>query len=114
MFAVAVPRAKRNRSTKKVEDEFPIAMPIEMLSKELCLPDLQMACDDIEKNYLERKATRRWIMWDYPEKQIAAQERSGKTPPYRCNIPPALKSMLPESVQEVVLKHWREAHKLSV
>lgn len=112
--AVAVPRAKRNKLTKKVEDDFPLAMPIDMLSKELIMPDLQMACDDIEKNYLERKATRRYIMWDYPEKQIAAQERAGKLPPFKCNLPPALKSMLPDDVQMQILKHWREAHKLAV
>lgn len=109
-----IPKAKRNKNNKKIEDDFPLAMPIEILSTELNLPDLQMACDDIEKNYLERKATRRWIMWDYPEKQIATQERAGKTPPYKVNLPPALNSMLPDGIKEQILKHWREAHRLAV
>lgn len=109
----AIPKTKRNKS-KKIEDPFPLAMPIEMLSKELNLPDLQIACDDIENNYLERKATRRYIMWDYPEKIIAKAEKDDKKPPYKASLPPALRSMLPQSIQDQIYKHWHEAHKLDV
>lgn len=109
-----VPKARRNKKSKKVEDPFPIAMSIEMLSKELNLPDLQAACDDIEKNYLERKATRRWVLWDYPEKIVAKAEREDKPPPYKASLPPALRSMLPKEIQEQIYKHWETAHKLIV
>lgn len=108
-----VPKAKRGKRNK-IEDPFPLAMEIEMLSKELNLPDLQAACDDIENNYLERKATRRWIMWDYPEKLIAKAEKDDKKPPYRASLPPALRSMLPQSIQDQIHKHWHEVHKLDI
>lgn len=108
-----VAKAKRNEK-KKIEDPFPAAMEITMLSKELNLPDLQAACDDIEKNYLERKATRRWIMWDYPEKLIAKAEKEDKKPPYKASLPPALRSMLPDAIREQIYKHWHETHKLDI
>lgn len=109
----AVPQAKRGKRNK-IDDPFPLAMSIDMLSKELNLPDLQTACDDIENNYLERKATRRWIMWDYPEKLIAKAEKEDKKPPYKASLPPALRSMLPQTIQEQIYKHWHEKHNLDV
>lgn len=108
-----IPKVKRGKSNK-IEDAFPQAMLIELLSKELNLPDLQMACDDIENKYLERKATRRYIMWDYPEKLILKAEKDGKKPPYKAALPPALKSFLPQEIIDQILKHWQTAHKLAV
>lgn len=110
----AVPKVKRNKATKKVEDDFPLAMPIELLSEHLNLPDLQAACNDIESNYLTRKATRRWILWDYPEKAILKFHKEGTKPPHRLKIPPALASMLPTDTQYEILKHWQEHHRLNI
>src|SRR5688572_656886 len=98
--------AKTTRKKTKIDDPYPNAMPIEMLSTELNLPNLQHVCDDIENNYLVRSATKRYILWDYPEKEIAKFEREVKPKPWRLNIPPALNSMLKESDREIILKHW--------
>lgn len=102
------------RKKTKIEDSYPNAMPIEMLSVELNLPNLQQVCDDIENNYLVRSATKRYILWDYPEKEIAKFEREVKPKPWHLNIPPALNSMLKESDREIILKHWKEKHELNL
>lgn len=101
-----VPVARRSKKNKKIEDPFPLAMPIELIAEHLNLPDLQTACDDIENNYLERKATRRWIMWDYPEKAILKFQKECAKMPYKLNLPPALSSMLPDETKQTILKHW--------
>jgi hypothetical protein len=96
------------RKKTKIEDSYPNAMPIEMLSAELNLPNLQQVCDDIENNYLVRSATKRYILRDYPEKLILKTETEGKQFPVKISIPPALKSMLPVKDQQTILNYWKE------
>jgi hypothetical protein len=93
----------------KLKDDYPLAMDIEMLSKELNLPTLQEMVNDIESNYLNRPATRKWILCDYPEKQIKKCEDAGK--PHKVSIPPALKSMLSISDVELIKSEWRNRYK---
>jgi len=107
--------AKVNRGKKnKIEDPFPIAMPIETLATELNLPHLQAACDDIENNYLIRKATKKFILWDFPEKSIKKFEAETKKKPYSLDIPPALKSMLPTEIQNEIYSGWKKYHELNL
>ena len=91
----------------KVVDGYPQAMPIELLSLGLNLPDLQMMVDDICNNYLKRPASKRYILFDYLEKKIKSAETAGKNPPYRIDLPAALKSMLPDEIRKQVYSLWR-------
>ena len=53
----------------KLIDDFPNAMPVDMLEAEINA-NLVMAVSDIESNYLTRAASKKWILCDFPEKQI--------------------------------------------
>lgn len=88
----------------KIEDPFPNEMPIEILAAGLNLPTLQQMVDDIERNYLTRSATKRYILFDYPEKQIKSCYDAGK--PFRISIPAALRSILPEATSEYIKTEW--------
>lgn len=85
--------------TEKLIDEYPDFMPIEILSKHLNLPTLQQSVDDIEKNYLNRPATKKWILCDYPEKEIEKGTKAGKAI-IKLAIPKALRSMISSDVQK--------------
>lgn len=96
----------------KIIDPYPVAMPIEILSKELNLPTLQQAVDDIVN--LVRPAAKKWILCDYPEKKIKAAEKAGKKMPIPVKLPPALLSMLPTDTVEVIKSEWVKRYKVSV
>lgn len=99
--------AKTTRSKgKKIVDPWPQEMLIETLAEQLNLPSLQQMVDDIRENYLVRPATRRWILQQYPEKKILAGEADGKTYPIHVDLPPALKSMLPEVTVKTIYSAW--------
>lgn len=93
----------------KLIDEYPDAMPIEILSKHLNLPTLQQSVDDIQDNYLNRPATKKWILCDYPEKEIEKGKKAGKAV-IKLNIPKALRSMISQPVQKEIKKLWTERH----
>jgi hypothetical protein len=88
----------------KVTDNYPEGMLIEMLSKELNLPTLQISVDDIVNNYLTRPASKKWILCDYPEKQIAKSEITGESK--KVILPAALKSMLPKETKDQITREW--------
>lgn len=101
------------RQGTKIIDDYPQAMEVSMLSAELNLPTLQDAVNDITENYLNRPASKKWILCDYPEKQIKKLEDAGKTAPFKVSIPPALKSMLPSSQQEKIKNEWQTRFKIA-
>lgn len=105
---VEVKGAEWSESGKNVEDNYPEAMPIELLSKKLNLPHLQTAADDIENNYLSRPASKKYILCDYPETLIRKAEEAGKQFPIPADIPPALRSMLPEASKKQIYDYWRK------
>lgn len=92
---------------KKLIDSYPQAMPVEMLSEQLNLPTLQVMIDDIRNNYLKRPATRKYILADFPEKQIQLAEKAGKQAPYKIAVPPALKSFLNQESLRTIENEWR-------
>lgn len=104
-FKDIVNGADRNEKDKII-DKYPVLMPIEILAKELNLPHLQQMVDDIEKNYLTRQGSKRYILCDFPEKQIQAQRTAGKKPVLQ--IPPALRSMLPDETIAEIRRVWVE------
>jgi hypothetical protein len=92
----------------KIVDPYPLAMPIEILSKGLNLPTLQQSVDDIENNYLIRPATLKWILCDYPEKLVLKAKEEGTKP--KLAIPPALRSMLPTATIEIIFEEWKKRY----
>jgi hypothetical protein len=99
--------AKTDRTKgKKVVDPYPHDMSIGMLAEQLNLPTLQSMVDDIRDNYLNRPATRRYILQLYPEKKILSGEADGKTYPIPVDLPPALKSMLPTETIKTIYNAW--------
>lgn len=88
----------------KVKDDYPFAMPVDMLSNHLNLPTLQQMIDDIVNNYLTRPATKKYILCDYPEKLVLKAKEDGVKP--KAVIPPALRSMLPIETQRTILDEW--------
>lgn len=95
--------AKRNVK-KKIEDPYPQSMLIEMLARQLNLPDLQICVDDIHQNYLTRSGSKKWILCDYPEKTIKKYVDNNKQPVL--NFPPALLSMLPSDTVQTIKTEW--------
>lgn len=91
----------------KVVDEYPETMPIEMLSSQLNLPTLQSSVDDIVQNYLSRKASRKWILCDYPEKKIGLGVKTSSI-----KIPPALRSMLPSESVKTIQEYWSKNYRI--
>jgi hypothetical protein len=96
----------------KLIDDYPLAMEIEMLSRQLNLPTLQSSVEDIVNNFLIRPASKRWILCDYPEKQIKKLEESGK--PLKLNVPSALKSLLSESDIQKIKSEWSARYKNAI
>lgn len=72
---------------KKIKDDYPLAMPVKMLSEQLNLPSLQSMVDDIVNNYLIRPASKKYILCDYPEKLVLKAKEEGKKP--KAKIPAA-------------------------
>lgn len=102
-------KAYYNPGTGKLIDEYPDAMSIELLSKHLNLPTLQESVNDIKYNYLKRPATKKWILCDYPEKEIEKGTKSGK-PVIKLNIPKALRLLISQPVQKEIKKQWHERY----
>jgi hypothetical protein len=61
------------------------------------------AMDDLYYNALKRPAFKKWILYDYPCKQLNAKET-----PKKVSLPPGLKIMLSDEVIEEVKRYWNE------
>jgi hypothetical protein len=96
-------RAEVNEKNKVI-DPYPEEMQIAILEKELNLPTLQSSIDDIQKNYLIRPGTKKWILCDYPEKMILKANEAGKK--FNFQIPKALRSLLPDAIQKEIKGEW--------
>lgn len=99
--------AKRNKKNK-IEDPYPIAMPVEILSKHLNLPDLQFMVDGIRNNYLKRPAAKKYILIDYPEKFVLKKDNEGKQRPHSISLPPALLSLLTKETTDIIYEEWKK------
>lgn len=94
--------AMKNGEKIKVRNNMPEVMDIETLSEKLNLPTLQASVDDICANYLNRPATKKWILCDYPEKQLVNKTKN------QIKIPEALRSMLPTEQINEIQKVWNQ------
>lgn len=101
-------KAWTDRGTGEImNDDYPSAMEVGMLSRYLNLPTLQQSVDDIQANYLTRPATRKYILCDYPEKRILRQTEAGKQQ-LNLSLPSALSSLLPRSTRETIKDEWKK------
>lgn len=95
---------------KYFDDDYPKKMDVDMLARELNLPLLRMAIDDIHKNYLKRGATRGYIL-NYPRQIILQRLSAGDKSPLEIDIPPTLKSFLSIDDREEIVNVWKERFK---
>lgn len=92
----------------KVVDPYPKDIAISILAEHLNLPTLQEMVNDIRYNYLIRPASKKWILYDYPEKQLKLREAAGK--PRKIVIPPGLKALLPEKTIQTIKLEWKKRY----
>lgn len=104
-FQEKIPGAQWS-ARNKVETDYPDTMLIDVLSKHLNIPELQAMVDDIERNYINRPGTRKYILSDYPEKLITKAQNDGKAPPYKIDLPVALRGILPTELQQKIKQEW--------
>jgi hypothetical protein len=97
-------------SKGKVTDPYPQAIDIDILSVHLNLPTLKAMVEDIEKNFLIRPASKKWILCDYPEKKLKALKEAGDKR-LRVTIPSGLKSMLSDKTQQIIKNQWLQRYK---
>lgn len=97
--------AVRN-SKNKIEDKYPEKMPIDLLSRNLNLPDLQFIANDVENNYLSRAATKKFILDEYPGKEIHKAMEAGKFA--KLSIPSGLRSIIRDDIAEEIKRQWKE------
>lgn len=81
--------------------EWPTELPVETLSKHLNLPDLQLAVVDIRENYLKRQASKKWILMDYPEKELKTKLKD------KIKVPPVLASLLKAEDVQFIESEWK-------
>lgn len=94
------------RNTKnKIQDNYPDKMEIDVLSRNLNMPDLQLIADDVQNNYLTRAATKKFILDDFPRKEIAKAKQAGKFA--RLTIPSGLRSIIRDDIAEEIKAQWK-------
>lgn len=99
-----LPKKAFTNEKGKVIDEYPEAMEIQLIATQCNLPDLQSAVTDIQNNFLTRPAYKKWILCDFPEKEIKKCAEAGKQP--RLNIPRGLRSLLSTSSINQIKQEW--------
>lgn len=93
---------------KKIEDPYPVAMPIGVLATHLNLPSLQEMVNDIHDNYLKRPGTKKWILCDFPEKKIKSMDVAGDKK--KITVPAALRSLLPSKIVKEIQEEWHKRY----
>jgi hypothetical protein len=92
-----------NEAGNKVgRNHWPDSLEVELLASYLNLPTLQQYVEDIRLNFLKRPASKKWILSDFPEKQLQTKER------HKIKIPSVLASLLKDSDLSEIKSVWRE------
>lgn len=92
------------QKSKSVRNSTPESLDVALLEEHLNLPTLSQAIQDIQNNYLIRPASKKWILCDYPEKQLMLCHKGDK--PSRIPFPKALESLLPVVIVDTIKKEW--------
>lgn len=96
---------KEGSESKKIRDDYPEFVEIDVLSRGLNLPHLQAIVDDVENNYLIRPATKKYLLFDLPEKQIREMDSAGQIKKLSI-LPVGLRSLLSDDTIKMVHKEW--------
>jgi hypothetical protein len=89
-------------------DGFPEDFDLGSLAVHLNLPSLQQSVEDIRNNFLKRPATKKWILCDYPEKELKTKAHN------RVKIPSALASLLNKKDLEIISEEWSKRFRIKV
>jgi hypothetical protein len=101
-------------SQEKVKDYLypgsvlPDELDVGLLALHLNLPTLQQSVEDIKNNFLKRPATKKWILCDYPEKELKTKEK------HKVKIPPVLVSLLNKEDLNTISKEWSRRFSIKV
>lgn len=87
-------------------NNLPESMDIGLLAQYLNLPTLQNSVEDIQNNYLNRPATKKWILCDYPEREL--KRCSDNDRPFRIPFPKALETLLPVEISDTIREEWKK------
>lgn len=93
---------------KSVRNDLPESFDVGLLSLHLNLPTLQQSVEDIQNNYLVRPATKRWILCDFPEKELKTKLKE------KVRIPPVLESMLKTEDIATIQSEWNKRYGITV
>lgn len=85
---------------KKVRTNLPESYDVGLLAVHLNLPTLQSSVEDIHNNYLKRAATKRYILLDFPEKELRIKLK------HQIKVPPVLASLLSLEDVETIENEW--------
>lgn len=86
------------------DSPWPMELGIELLAQHLNLPELQRAVDDIRENYMKRPPTKKYILCDYPEKELKLKLKD------KVKIPPVLASLLKPEDVELIENEWAKRY----
>lgn len=90
------------------DSPWPMELEIDLLATYLNLPDLQRAVDDIHDNYMKRSPTRKYILLDYPEKEIRNKPRD------KIRVPTVLASLLKPEDVDFITSEWSRRYGIGV
>lgn len=87
-----------------VRNHWPESLEVDLLAEHLNLPTLQQSIDDIKNNYLARPGTKRWILCDYPEKELKIKLKE------KVRIPAVPQTMLKPEDVETMQTEWNKRY----
>lgn len=90
------------------DSPWPTEYDVEKLSWCLNLPDLSNAVQDIRENYIKRQPTKKYILFDYPEKEMRLKLKE------KIKIPPVLASLLKPEDVEFIENEWARRYGIGV
>lgn len=89
---------------KSVRNDLPESLDVGLLAVHLNLPTLQQSVEDIQNNYLKRPGTKRWILLDFPEKELRTKLK------HQIRIPVVLESMLKPEDIATIQSEWNKRY----
>jgi hypothetical protein len=89
---------------KSVRNHWPESLEVSLLAEHLNLPTLQQSIDDIKNNYLVRPGTKRWILCDFPEKELKTKLKE------KVRIPAVLQTMLKPEDVDTIQTEWNKRY----
>lgn len=102
---VGIPRSSSLiRSYLYKDSPWPSELELCQLSEHLNLPQLPYAVDQIKNHYLTNVGTKRYILFDYPEKELKTKLKN------KIKIPVVLASLLKEEDVNYIKSEWNKRY----